>query len=224
MICLLINYYWALYLGEKIHLHWNKCQGMAREFILFVHICHRFGGKTAVPFKTSSGWPTACHRSKMKTPEEWGAGVEQGRLYKSILSFLLFSQNTNFSPLWIPHFKKEPQIQTHTFYRFWTCLRSLLHILDKSAFQHRRGTRNGKTNFGNHTATRLSIIMGPGKEGESMTVHCLHQRLAEQVGGHSPGETPGHRCRKPDSNVTSFTTFVTFCKTVNTSGPHLSHR
>lgn len=64
---------------------------MAREFILFVHICHRFGGKTAVPFKTSSGWPTVCHRGKMKTPGEWEAGVvprEAAQIYPALLTFL----------------------------------------------------------------------------------------------------------------------------------------
>lgn len=45
---------------------------MAREFILFVHICHWIGGRTAVPFKTSPGLLTACHRGEMKTSGDGG--------------------------------------------------------------------------------------------------------------------------------------------------------
>lgn len=45
---------------------------MAREFILFVHICHWIGGRTAVPFKTSPGLLTACHRGEMKTSRDGG--------------------------------------------------------------------------------------------------------------------------------------------------------
>lgn len=79
-------------LGEKIHLHWNKCQGMAREFILFAHICHWMGGKTAVPFKTSPSCLTECHRGKMKTPGEWGqAWSPQGWINRAILLFFLGS-------------------------------------------------------------------------------------------------------------------------------------
>lgn len=95
---------------------------MAREFILFVHICHWIGWKTAVPFKMSSGLLTVCHRNKMKTSGEWGQPQSPGRLHKSILPFLLFSQTTNFPPLWIPHFKKNPQIWTHAFYGSWALL------------------------------------------------------------------------------------------------------
>lgn len=40
---------------------------MAREFMLFVHICHWIGGETAVPFNTSPGLLTVCHRGEMET-------------------------------------------------------------------------------------------------------------------------------------------------------------
>lgn len=49
---------------------------MAREFILFVHICHWIGGKTAVPFKTSPGLLTARHGGKMEISGECGAGTD----------------------------------------------------------------------------------------------------------------------------------------------------
>lgn len=41
---------------------------MAREFILFVHICQWIGGETAVPFKTSPGWLTDATEARWKTP------------------------------------------------------------------------------------------------------------------------------------------------------------
>lgn len=71
MICPLINYYWVFYLKKKILLHWNKCQGMAREFILFTRICHWIGWKVTVLLKTFSCLSTEWHRGAMPAFPEW---------------------------------------------------------------------------------------------------------------------------------------------------------
>lgn len=62
---------------------------MAREFILFVHICHWMGGKTAVPFKTFPSWLTECHRGKMETPGGWGQAWTPTGLNKRSNFFVL---------------------------------------------------------------------------------------------------------------------------------------
>lgn len=149
MICLLINYYWALYLGKKIHLHWNKCQGMAREFILFVHICHWIGGKTAVPFKTSSGLLTEYHRNKMKISRVGAPTRTPGGCTDLAVCcfFFFFLRGTQISfPLRVPNFKNS-QIWTCAFNGLRTFPWGLVHVLGKFAFWHRKGMGKGKKNL-----------------------------------------------------------------------------
>lgn len=84
-------------LGEKIHLHWNKCQGMAREFILFAHICHWMGGKTAVPFKHLAGWRNATEARWKPLVNGGRHELPQGWINPAILLFFLGLWQTSFS-------------------------------------------------------------------------------------------------------------------------------
>lgn len=84
-------------LGEKIHLHWNKCQGMARGFILFAHICHWMGGKTAVPFKHLAGWRNATEARWKPLVNGGRHELPQGWINPAILLFFLGLWQTSFS-------------------------------------------------------------------------------------------------------------------------------
>ena len=145
-----------------------------------------------------------------------------GRLHKSILPFLLSSQTTNFPLLWIPHFKKNPQIWTHVFYRSWALLWGFVHILHEFAFQHGRGAGKGKASVGNHKATSLSITMGLAKTVKTR-LFIPPSKLAQYVNNNSLGENIGHGRRDLDSSFTSFTTRVTCGKPGNNSGPLFPH-
>lgn len=212
MICLLINYYWALYLGGKIHLHWNKCQGMAREFILFVPICHWIGGKTAVPFKTSSGLLTVCRRRKMKTSGEWGADTDPCDLEVCCSSYFLPGTPPYFL-LWIPEFKTPRPPSPHMDMRLSWILNISVGSCACPSWE------KGKKSVGHP----FIHYHGPGKDCESLTLHGLHQRLATQVKGNSLREKIGYGGRDSDSRFTCFTTCVTFSKTNNNSGPCFPH-
>lgn len=117
---------------------------MAREFILFVHICQWIGGETAVPFKTSPGWLTGCHRGKMKNSGDGVQAQTPRRLCRpaTVLFDFFFSPGTQASyPLWISHLKKNPQLWTHVFLQILNISVLLVHVLNKSVFQNRRGNR-----------------------------------------------------------------------------------
>lgn len=211
-------------LGEKIHLHWNKCQGMAREFILFVRIYHRIGRETAVSFETSPGLLTGCHRGKMNTSGEWGAGTdpqEATRVWQRD-AFLVFLPGTQIGcPLCLPPVRKNPQIQTHVFYGSWIFLWVLAHVLDKCTFQHRRGTAKGKKHFGDYKATSLSITMGLASAGKTWLFVASTEELPHRYVGQR--WTAPQLLRDPDSSFTSSSTRVTFGKPGNCSGPHFPH-
>lgn len=146
MICLLINYYWVLYLGEKYtYIEINAKEWLENLYYSFISVTGLVGRQQSHLKCLLAGQQHATE-ARWKPLGSGGQAWSLGRLHKSILPVLLFSQNANFSSLWIPRFKKEPQIQTHAFYRFWTFWRGLMHILDKFAFQIRRGTEKGKTN------------------------------------------------------------------------------
>lgn len=133
---------------------------MAREFILFVHIYHWIGGETAVPFKTSPGLLTECHRDKMNTSGEWG-GVgggaalplprwESAQTWHWDAFFSFSPRNTNLLATLGSTFQEAPPpVWARIFSRFCTFLWILVHVWDECVFQPRRTMgKIGKRDFG----------------------------------------------------------------------------
>ena len=94
---------------------------MAREFILFVHICQWIGGETAVPFKTSLGWLTGCHRGKMKNSGDGGQAQTPRRLCRpaTVLFDFFFSPEPKHPILsGFESSRRTPDYGHMSFYRF----------------------------------------------------------------------------------------------------------
>jgi hypothetical protein len=135
---------------------------MAREFILFVHICHWIGGKTAVPFKTYPSWLTTCHRGKMKASSEWGQAQTPTRLNKSssVLFLFFFPGIQTFCAFCVSPSRQIPKYGTHFSLSLSISMRPF-NYSRQICLQHRRETRKPEKNFGEHKAfVLLPVVMG----------------------------------------------------------------
>ena len=144
---------------------------MAREFILFVHICHWIGRKTAVPFKMSSGLLTICHRSKMKTSGEWGAATAPGKAAQIYPALLTFLPDHKLSSALDSTFQEEPPNMNPCLLRIlstsvgfcaypaWVCLPTW------------KGSRERKGQRGQPQSHQFVNYNGPGKDSENTTFY-----------------------------------------------------
>lgn len=226
MICLLINYYWALYLGKKYtYIEINAKEWLENLYYSFISVTGLVGRQQSHLKCLLACWQNATE-TRWK-PLVWGS---RGVLTQTLggCTDLAAYCPSYFSP-WDTNslsslgstFKEAPPNMD-------ACLLWILNVSVGSracprqiCLQTQKGNRKRKEKLWQPKDTIWSIKctwQGLWKHGSSLSLG-----KALLVNDNSFGEDIGPRRRGPDSSFISFTTCVAFDKTGNHSGPHFPH-